>query len=326
MIANAGDQPVARDVARRGTRRRGRRSRATSTPTSRSSARATPGLWTAYALKRADPTLRIVVCEAEVARLRRVGPQRRMVLVVLRRQPRRDRTSCTGARASSRCNAAMFATVDEIESVVEAEADRLRLGARRDDRRRDAARAHRRGCSASSTQSVRYGFGEDDYRWLEPDEARSVIGCTPNLGALFIAALRGDTSRQAGSRPRACRRTTRRHDLRRNTASTAIEPGRVRTTHGAVRADIVVRARPKRSRADLPGLQRALVPIYSLMIATEPLAGVVLGGRRPRRPSDVHRLPPHGHLRAAHRRRSDRVRRPRRAVSLRLARPIRRST
>jgi glycine/D-amino acid oxidase-like deaminating enzyme len=44
----------------------------------------------------------------------------------------------------------------------------------------------------------------------------------------------------------------------------------LRTTHGVVRAEIVVRATEAFS-SELPGLRRAIAPVYSLMIATEPL-------------------------------------------------------
>ena len=56
-------------------------------------------------------------------------------------------------------------------------------------------------------------------------------------------------------------------------------------------------------------------------------AGRRVGRDRPARPRDVQRRSAHGHLRAAHRRRPDRVRRPRRALSVRLAhRPVRSSS
>ena len=82
---------------------------------------------------------------------------------------------------------------------------------------------------------------------------------------------------------------------------TAIEPGVVRTPHGNVRADIVVRATEAFTPA-LPGHHRSLVPIYSLMIATEPLPDAFWDDAGPRRPSDLYRRPAPGHLRAAHRR------------------------
>ena len=55
-----------------------------------------------------------------------------------------------------------------------------------------------------------------------------------------------------------------------HTPVTSIGPGRLVTPTGVVRADTVVRA-TEGYTADLPGEHRRLVPIYSLIIATEPL-------------------------------------------------------
>jgi glycine/D-amino acid oxidase-like deaminating enzyme len=55
------------------------------------------------------------------------------------------------------------------------------------------------------------------------------------------------------------------------TPVTGIEPGVVTTPTGRVRAAVVVRA-TEGFTAQLPGLRRALAPVYSLMVATEPLA------------------------------------------------------
>lgn len=55
-----------------------------------------------------------------------------------------------------------------------------------------------------------------------------------------------------------------------HTPALAIEPGRVRTPQGTVRAEIVVRATEAFS-SEFAGLQRAVAPVYSLMIATEAL-------------------------------------------------------
>jgi glycine/D-amino acid oxidase-like deaminating enzyme len=58
------------------------------------------------------------------------------------------------------------------------------------------------------------------------------------------------------------------------TRVTEIQPGRISTDRGRVRADVVVRA-TEAYTARLPGLRRAIAPLYSLMIVTEPLpAGV----------------------------------------------------
>ncbi len=84
---------------------------------------------------------------------------------------------------------------------------------------------------------------------------------------------------------------------------------------------------PPRGTPDAcPGEERTLVPVYSLMIATEPLPDDVLGGGRAGPAGDLRRPPPPDHLRAADGRRPDGLRRPGRPVPLRLGHPARRST
>jgi glycine/D-amino acid oxidase-like deaminating enzyme len=53
-----------------------------------------------------------------------------------------------------------------------------------------------------------------------------------------------------------------------------IEPGIVHTPHGSVRADVIVRA-TEGYTSQLPGYRRASAPVYSLIIATAPLADSV---------------------------------------------------
>ena len=54
------------------------------------------------------------------------------------------------------------------------------------------------------------------------------------------------------------------------TRATRITPHTVTTEHGTLRADVVIRA-TEGYTAGLPNMSRAVVPVYSLMIATEPL-------------------------------------------------------
>jgi glycine/D-amino acid oxidase-like deaminating enzyme len=54
----------------------------------------------------------------------------------------------------------------------------------------------------------------------------------------------------------------------------AIQPGYVRTTQGVLKADVVIRA-TEGYTTTLPGHRRALLPVYSLIIATEPLSDAV---------------------------------------------------
>jgi glycine/D-amino acid oxidase-like deaminating enzyme len=59
-----------------------------------------------------------------------------------------------------------------------------------------------------------------------------------------------------------------------STRVTRIRPGRADTTRGTVRAEVVVRATEGYSPT-LPGAGRAVLPLYSLMLATEPLPDAV---------------------------------------------------
>jgi glycine/D-amino acid oxidase-like deaminating enzyme len=62
--------------------------------------------------------------------------------------------------------------------------------------------------------------------------------------------------------------------IHERTPVTSIEPHLAVTPHGRVRAEVVVRA-TEGFTARLPGLRRAIAPVYSLMVATEPLPGDV---------------------------------------------------
>jgi glycine/D-amino acid oxidase-like deaminating enzyme len=163
---------------------------------------------------------------------------------------------------------AMFATLDEIERVIDDE--RIECDWARGGTVQVATiPAHLSRLREELADHRAWGFGADDYRELSPADASEVIGCRPNLGALFTphcAAIH--PAKLVHGLARAVER--RGVTIYEHTPVHAIEPGRVWTTRGAVRAEIVVRATEAFSPA-LPGLRRAIVPVYSLMIATEPL-------------------------------------------------------
>ena len=107
------------------------------------------------------------------------------------------------------------------------------------------------------------------------------------------AALRGDPPGPAGARAGPGRRAARRRDPRAAPGHRRSARARSSPPHGTVRADVVVRA-TEGYTARLPGQRRALAPVYSLMVATEPLPDERLGRDRPRRPA--RRSPTHRHL------------------------------
>jgi glycine/D-amino acid oxidase-like deaminating enzyme len=139
------------------------------------------------------------------------------------------------------------------------------------------ARAHDEVAAARAL-----GLGEEDLRWVDAPDAAAMLGATGVLGATYTphcAAVQ--PARLARGLADAVERRGGR--IYEGTAVTAIEPGRVRTGGATVRAEVVVRA-VEGYTPQLPGEERTLVPVYSLMVATEPLpdgfwAGAGLGRR-----------------------------------------------
>lgn len=225
------------------------------------------GLWTAYYLLRAEPSLRITLVEREIAGFGASG---------------RNGGWCSAlfpaswekiARASTRSEAVrlqreMFATVDEVGRVADAEnidAGWTKGGTivvARSPLQLDRARA-------AVERARDWGFGQEDYRLLSAAEARQVINvpdalgalCTPHCAAIHPARL-----------VRGLARVVERHGavIYERTPCVAIEPGAARTPFGTVSARYVIRATEGFS-ARLPGMRRSIAPIYSLMVATEPI-------------------------------------------------------
>jgi glycine/D-amino acid oxidase-like deaminating enzyme len=214
------------------------------------------GLWTAYSLKRADPTLRIAICEREVAGFGASG---------------RNGGWCSSFFAGSPDAAmqqAMFDTLDEIERVVTKEdidCNWARGGAI--DVATRAPHVTRLQQRLAAMRAL--GFGDERCRWLDAGESRAIIGCSPNLGALYFADC---AAIHPAKLVRGLARVVEQLGvpIYEHTPVTKLEPGGVTTPQGRVRAEIVVRATEAFSPA-LPGYERSIAPLYSLMIATEPL-------------------------------------------------------
>ena len=237
------------------------------------------GLWAAYYLRRADPTLRVAVLEQEVAGFGASG---------------RNGGWCSAlfptswdvlARKSSpagalRLHRAMQETSHEIGRVIEDEGidaqfqrggtiTLARSPAQLSRLRDDVATAHARG------------FTDADERMLEADEAAAMLAADGVLGGSF-------TPHCATVHPARLVRGLARvveasgADIFERTTVRSIRPGRVETDAGTVRAEFVLRA-TEGYTPRLEGHRRAVAPVYSLMVATEPLddatwASIGLGG------------------------------------------------
>ncbi len=225
------------------------------------------GLWTAYYLQQHDPSLRIAVVEAEYAGFGASGRNGGWCSALF------PSSMAAVAKASDeqqavRLQDAMHATVDEVARVAAAEdwdihaAKGGTIVAARTPLQWQRAREE-------IAEWRRWGYGEEDYALLGPNAARAMLGATDVLGATYTphcmaihpARLVRQLARTVVDRGALLFEGARAH---------AWEPGVVRTAHGFVRARYVVRA-TEGYTADLDGQRRALVPIYSLMLATEPL-------------------------------------------------------
>jgi len=112
-------------------------------------------------------------------------------------------------------------------------------------------------------------WGRDDPVLLGRDDAHARLAATGTLGATY-------TPHCAVVHPaklaRGLARVVEERGVRilEQTRVSAVGPGRAHTERGTVAADVVVRA-TEGYTPRLAGLRRAVVPIHSLIIATEPL-------------------------------------------------------
>ena len=228
------------------------------------------GLWTAYYLLRADPALRVVVLEAERvgfgASGRNGGWASALFPVSLDRLASLPGASRETALAQDR---AMTAAVDEVLRVASDEGIDARaakggtITLARTPVQLDRARAEVADARA-------WGLGPDRVRLLDADEARARCSASRVLGATY-------TPDCAAVHPlrlvRGLARSVERAGgvIHEDTRVREIRPGRAVTAHGTVRADHVVRA-TEGYTPGIEGHERAVVPVYSLVVATEPLS------------------------------------------------------
>ena len=221
------------------------------------------GLWTAYYLKRAQPDLRIVVVEREIAGFGPSGRNGGWASGGIAGSPSAYGLA-PGSDAIRRALRETHRGVDEIGRVVEREgidcaflkAGALIVATTQPQWRRLAARAR--------------GDRQDaDRRLLSAAEASELVRVEGLLGGRYQPhGARVDPARLVRGLAEACER----HGVRiyERTAAHALEPGRVRCAAGDVRAEVVLGAIESYT-TELPGQRLRYLPLYSLMIATAPL-------------------------------------------------------
>ena len=225
------------------------------------------GLWTAYYLLTREPNLKVAVLEAEAVGFGASGRNGGwcsallpMGLAAMEHAHSRD--------GAVRLQSAMHDTVDEIGRVIVAEgidchwAKGGTIGLARNKPQLDRFRAQ-------VDELHSYGFGADDYPFLDADEARSLLAATHVVGGTFTPHC---ATIQPARLVRGLARVVERMGatIYEHTPVVEISPRRARTRLGTVKADVVVRA-TEAFTGSLSGSKRELIPIYSLMVATEPL-------------------------------------------------------
>jgi glycine/D-amino acid oxidase-like deaminating enzyme len=225
------------------------------------------GLWTAYYLQRLDPKLRIAIVEAEFAGFGASGRNGGWLSALLPMSFEKMAANHGRDRAIA-LQRTMHDSVDEVARVTTEEGIDCHLakGGYLNITRTQpqVKRVHEQIAYYRS-----WGFGEEDYRWLDADETASRLRMSKALGA-------GYTPHCAAIHParlvRGLAETVERGGATIYEQTRVLELGdhKVRCETGTVSADVVVRA-TEGFTARLPGLRRTVAPIYSLMIATEPL-------------------------------------------------------
>ncbi len=225
------------------------------------------GLWTAHYLHETDPALRIAVIEAHHVGYGASGRNGGWCYDGFAASLHRIE------RASDLETARRFAAALR-DSVAEVGETARRLGIDIHYHRGGSIEFLRNGgqlarAEADVAAARRYGWTDRDLRVVGRDEALGHGRAAGVLGGLVSAHA-------AAIQPALLVHGLADHLEQRgvsifeDTAAMEVAPRRVTTSGGTVRAAVVVRA-TEGYTASLPRMRRQMLPLYSLMIATEPL-------------------------------------------------------
>jgi glycine/D-amino acid oxidase-like deaminating enzyme len=225
------------------------------------------GLWAAYSLASLQPDLRIAVVEREIAGFGPSGRNGGWASAGLAGSAQRY-ARLRGAEAVRRGERAMADGVAEIGRVIADEG--IECGWLHSGSLLVATSAPQVARLHEVVERRRaFGMGEDDLRLLEPAELAQRVRVQGARAASFTPHCgRVDPARLARGLALACER--RGVVIYEGTEAKTIEPGRVLCTNGSVRAGSVLRA-TEAFTVEQRGQRRRFMPLYSLMIATEPL-------------------------------------------------------
>jgi glycine/D-amino acid oxidase-like deaminating enzyme len=247
------------------------------------------GLWTAYYLQRADPSVRIAIVEREIAGFGASGRNGGWCSALFPPSShgiaRRH-----GPNAAVAVRHAMHDALAEVGRVADAEGLNIHY-----------ARGGTVELARNEAQLVRAREEVEDERrltgpveeleLLSKEEAEGLVRATNVLGGTYtphcaaihpLRLVRGLASTVE----------SRGVSIFEGTSASEIKPGAVVTNRGTVHAEIVVRA-TEGYTPSLRSQRRRFIPLYSLMIATEPLSAAAweeIGLRRRETFSDMRHL------------------------------------
>ena len=225
------------------------------------------GLWTAWHLRQLDPTLNIVILEAEIAGFGASGRNGGWCSAYLSgiegwlEDPAQRENAI-------RLQRLMFQTVQDIGRITDEHSIDChfeRSGAL--EIAVNPAQLERLRTELDNLRGL--GFGEQDYRWLEGGALTEVPDVSGALGAVHMphcAAIH--PARLA----RGLAEQLEQDGVRifERSPVSAYAGGTVRTNAGLARADTVILATEGYGPV-LPDRGRTVVPVHSMMVATEPL-------------------------------------------------------
>jgi glycine/D-amino acid oxidase-like deaminating enzyme len=232
------------------------------------------GLWTAYSLLERDPSLRILIAEREIAGFGASGRNGAWCTSGFGAGP--DLLTRRYGRAAARAvHDAMVDTVDEVGRVVSTE--RIDADYQKDGELSLAIGNHQLPALDAVQRSYdRLGVPEFAHR-LDRAAATERLAVAGLVGGIWLPATAAvHPGRLVRGLARAVERkgaTIVEHTAVKD-VSTGARPA-LETNRGTVHADVVVLA-GESYLAGLPRYRRALLPIYSLIVLTEPLSDAQL--------------------------------------------------
>ncbi|HKP19909.1 MAG TPA: FAD-binding oxidoreductase, partial [Thermoleophilaceae bacterium] len=229
------------------------------------------GLWTAYYLHEIDPSLRIAVVEREIAGFGASGRNGGWCSALF--PPASSGIARRhGLQAAVAVRRAMHESIDEVGRVAEREGIDVHYarGGTISLARNEAQLTRARELVEEERRLTGPVEGLELLSMAEADRiarATRVLGATYTPNCAVVHPLRL-------VRGLATAVESRGVSLFERTRATALRRGELATEHGSIRAEVVVRA-TEGYTASLRGERRRFVPLYSLMIATEPLPSSV---------------------------------------------------